>query len=71
MEEKNYLYDWVFHFNPYTKQWAAVPRETYSEYWNDANHPNVIRSKKFETLLDILYKSNGNVEEFIEKIPSE
>jgi hypothetical protein len=61
-EESSYLYDWVLHFNPYTNLWAAIPKNVYIEYWNKNDHPNVLRSNKLETLLEILYKSKGNVD---------
>ena len=59
MTNQDHLYDWVFHFNPYTKTWAAIPRETYNDYWNDSTYPNIIRSSKFPTLLEILQKTEG------------
>lgn len=57
-----YLEDWVFHFNSFRNEWAAVPRETYNEYWNDYKHANVFRSKHLNILLDLLHKSKGNKE---------
>ena len=57
---KDYLTDWVFHFNAHTDQWAAIPRETYNDYWNDYTHAGVIRSKSIDTLLELLHKSSGN-----------
>lgn len=59
-EEELFMYDWVFHFNPYTKEWAAVPRENYNDYWCNADNSNVLRSSKFETLHSLLYKTKGN-----------
>jgi hypothetical protein len=56
----DYLNDWVFHFNPINNLWAAVPRETYNEYWNDYKHSSVLRSKHLNTLLDLLHKSKGD-----------
>lgn len=58
--ELSYLEDWVFHYNSHSKEWAAIPRETYSEYWNNFKHPDVLRSKHLNTLLDLLHKSKGN-----------
>jgi hypothetical protein len=55
------LYNWVFHFNPYTKMWAAIPRELYNDYWNDSNLEGIIRSSKYETLITILYKTKGDL----------
>ena len=62
-----YLEDWVFHFNSFTEQWAAIPRETYTEYWSNHKHPDVLKSKHLNTLLDLLHKTKGN-KDFIEDI---
>ena len=64
-----YLEDWVFHFNSFRNEWAAVPRETYNEYWNDYKNRSVLRSKNLNILLDLLHKSKGN-KEIIEDIIS-
>ena len=56
---KEHLYDWVFHYNPYTKQWSAIPRDSYKEYWNDTNMKGVIKSSSHKTLLEILEKTEG------------
>lgn len=55
-----YLEDWVFHFNSFRNEWNAIPRETYSDYWNDYKNAGVLRSKHLNTLLDLLHKSKGN-----------
>ena len=57
-----YLEDWVFHYNSFTNQWAAIPRDVYTEYWSDYKHPRVLRSKHLNTLLDLLHKTKGDVE---------
>jgi hypothetical protein len=59
-DDASYLYDWVFHHNAYAKSWAAIPRDVYTEYWDKHDHPNVLRSSKLETLLEILHKSKGD-----------
>jgi hypothetical protein len=59
----------VFHFNSFRNEWAAVPRETYNEYWNDYKNGSVLRSKHLNILLDLLHKSKGN-KEIIEDIIS-
>lgn len=56
---KEHLYGWVFHFNPYTKQWSAVPRDLYNDYWSDSKLEGVIKSSSFNTLLEILQKTEG------------
>ena len=58
--EDEFMQDWVFHYNPYSKQWAAIPRDHYTEYWNNFKHPEVLRSKHMNTLLSLLYKAKGN-----------
>lgn len=60
--EQEYLQDWVFHFNAYNQQWAAIPRETYNDYWNDFENAGVLRSKDLYTLIELLHKSKGDVE---------
>jgi len=59
---KEYLYDWVFHHNPYTNQWAAISRDIYTQYWDKYDLPGVIRSSKIETLLELLHKSKGDMD---------
>jgi hypothetical protein len=54
-----FMHNYVFHLNPYTKKWAAVPRELYNEYWNDYNTKGIIKSSSISTLLEILYKTHG------------
>jgi len=60
-QDLSYLQDWVFHFNSYTETWAAIPRETYNEYWNDYKNAGVIRSKNINTLLELLHKAKGSI----------
>lgn len=31
------FYNWVFHYNPHTRQWNAVHRDNYMEYWSNHN----------------------------------
>lgn len=60
---KDVFYHWVFHFNPYIKQWAAIPREIYNQYWDNYDLDGIIRSSKFSTLLEIIQKTEGeNIE---------
>jgi hypothetical protein len=61
-QDLSYLTDWVFHFNAHTEQWAAIPRETYNEYWNDYKNSGVLRSKTLNTLLDLLHKAKGSID---------
>jgi hypothetical protein len=68
-QDLSYLEDWVFHFNSFTEEWAAIPRNKYDEYWNQYNHPDVLRSRNLISLLDLLHKSKGD-REVIEKLTS-
>jgi len=55
------LYHFVFHYNAHTGLWAAIPRDVYQQYWNDSDIPGVIRSKDFNTLTAIIYKTKGDL----------
>jgi hypothetical protein len=52
------LYDYVLHYNHFTKLWNAVPRECYNEYWNDRKVEGVISSTKVTTLIELITKGN-------------
>jgi hypothetical protein len=41
---KEYLYNWLFHYNTYTKEWNAFPREEHSDYFNGKSK-NVVSSE--------------------------
>lgn len=56
---KECFYNWVFHFNPYTNQWAAIPRDLYTSYWDNYELEGIIRSSKFSTLLEIIERTDG------------
>jgi hypothetical protein len=56
MEE---LYDYVFHYNPYTGIWNAIPREDYTEYWNNSSLSSVIKSKNLNTLIELVTRGEG------------
>jgi len=32
-ENQDYLYDYVFHYNPDTGLWALIPRDEFDLYW--------------------------------------
>ena len=56
----DYLGDWIFHYNSFNDQWAAIPRNVYNEYWSNYKHSDVLRSKHLNVLLDLLHKSKGD-----------
>jgi hypothetical protein len=61
-QDLSYLQDWVFHYNSFTEQWAAIPRESYDQYWNDYKNAAVLRSKTLNTLLELLHKAKGSTD---------
>lgn len=65
-----YLVNWVFHFNPYSNTWVAIPRDKYNEYWDNYNHPDILRSSNINTLLELLHRSKGD-RLLIEKLAGE
>lgn len=61
MKNKN-LNDWIFNWNCYTEQWRAVKRDDYKELFNNNNSPLVLRSSRFQTLVDLINRTDGNKE---------
>jgi hypothetical protein len=62
-----FMYNWVFHFNPYTELWVAIHRDDYMKYWDKLDCQRCIKSKNISDLKDLLYKTKGDVDE-IEKL---
>lgn len=61
MENNDYaLYNYVFHYNAHNKNWSAIPRELYNDYWSDSNKPGILRSKSIDTLTELIYKTGGD-----------
>ena len=67
-ESTDYLYDWVFHYNIYTELWCAIPRDKYTKYWDDSDLKDVIRSTSFNTLIEILHRTKGDISQLEKKI---
>jgi hypothetical protein len=68
--ESDFMSDWVFHYNPYTQLWNAIPRELYQIYWSKIELTGVLRAKHLNVLLDLINRFKGDIEE-IKKISSE
>jgi hypothetical protein len=56
------LEGWVFNYNAFNGQWAAARREDYALLFNEYRNPNVLRSKSFETLQELIIKTNGDID---------
>ena len=55
---KNCIGDWIFHYNTIGKFWKAAKRDDYNQLFNGGD--DVLKSSKFETLLEIISKTNGD-----------
>ena len=62
MEEN--IYGYVFHYNPMTQTWSAIPREHYLEYWSNPKGSKFLRSSDIKTLITLI----GKGEKFIKTI---
>ncbi len=58
---KEYLYDWLFHYNPYTDLHSAIPRHLINDYFNNYELDGVLRSKSEATLRELLHRSDGDI----------
>lgn len=56
MEEN--LYGYVFHYNPITKTWSAIPRDHYLEYWSNPTDNKFLRSSDIKTLITLVSKGD-------------
>ena len=56
------LEGWVFTFNSFTGKWQAAKREDYILLFNDIDNKRVLKSSKFETLQELIIKTDGNEE---------
>lgn len=54
------LYQWLFHYNPFTHKWCAFKREDYLDYFNGKKEATV-SSSKIDTLIEIIGKTGGDV----------
>lgn len=48
------LYDYYFHYNIYTKEWNAVPRDKAVHYLNGDLKDEVIKDKDINTLIALI-----------------
>lgn len=49
------LYDYLFHYNPYTDEWSAFKREDSNKYFNgEIPEENILKSKNIMTLFGVI-----------------
>ena len=53
---KEALQQWVFVYNPYQEEWQAAMRKDMNELWNNSQSKKVLRSKKIQTLENLIIK---------------
>ena len=58
------LYNYVFHYNSMTKNWSAIPRDKYQEYWSNPKTAGILKSSDIKTLVELI----GKGEDFIKTI---
>lgn len=56
---KEELYNYVFHFNPYTQLWSAIPRDIYLEYWsnNKSKMKGVYQHESINKLVEMVVEA--------------
>jgi len=66
MEKNNNIFNYVFHYNPFTKKWNAIPRDKYLEYWSNPvkTVDGVLQANDVSVLTEIIEKG----EDFIKSI---
>lgn len=52
--ENEFFQEWLFQYNPYTKEWSAFRREHNDEYWNNKSSPNIVSHKDIATLISTM-----------------
>ena len=58
--DKKLLYDWVFHYNHYTKLWNAAKRDDRDSLFSNNADEKVLRSSNIDTLIEIICRTKGN-----------
>ena len=56
----NKVAGWIFTYNEYTKNWQAATRENSSMLFNDMMNSKVLKSPSFNTLIDIIIRTQGD-----------
>lgn len=53
------LQDWLFHYNPYKKEWCAFKRDQLNDYFNGTLKHTII-SKNHRILVSSITKAKGD-----------
>lgn len=55
MVKNEAIYNYVFHYNPFTKMWNMIPKDSYIDYWN-GKCTNCTKNKSQRELLKTIMK---------------
>lgn len=57
------LHGYIYHYNPYTQMWAAIPRELVNTYFNEGiTHPMIIKHKNIHDLIEYVQLDSNDTE---------
>lgn len=65
--KKEYLYNWIFAFNPHTGNWRACTRDQYLDFFNKPEG-EFISSSKIEAIEQIIIRAEGDFDKAKELI---
>ncbi len=72
MKTDGILYNYQWHYNPYTEKWSVVHRDFSNELYNGGD--NVISSSNPNTLIKIILRTKGDfskIEELVNETNDE
>jgi len=52
--QAEFLQEYIFHFNPYTKVWSAFPRNCSNDYFNGIKNDKIISSEDVNHIIEYL-----------------
>jgi len=59
--KKEYLHEWLFHYNPYTKLWSGFKREYKNNYFNGVYDTNILSSNSMDKLLQLIREKECHI----------
>lgn len=58
-----HLHGWVFTYNSYENVWYATERDNYTELFSNRLNPKIIKGNNIDTLIGLIIRTKGNIEE--------
>lgn len=56
------LEGWEFIYSPHINKWLTTQRENRNLLYNDMDNKKVLKSSKITTLIDLIIKTEGNID---------